>query len=100
MQFEKEEVYILERYWKLYPELSKQPREELGLIALSVVDGISELYETLNDDYKKLVEMRYWSPESCYEFVEIADELYVSRIKAIRMRDYLIAKTAKAVHFI
>lgn len=67
----------------------------------AIVDGIANLYAQLDDDQKKIVDMRYWDKESnCYEWEDIADELFMSRNKVLRKRNLLLDKTAEVTGFV
>ena len=60
-----------------------------------IVNAIEQIYETIDDDMRTIVNMRYWDKEGVYEWEDIADKLYISRSKVLRKRNLLIDKTAE-----
>jgi len=66
----------------------------------NIIETIESTYKELDEDQKKIVSMRYWDEDGCYEWQEIADELYISRNKALNKRNNLIDKTAKKLGWI
>ena len=61
----------------------------------NVVETLETLYTQLDDIQKKIVELRYWDKDGCYEWEDIAAELNISRNKALNKRNALIDKTAE-----
>ena len=57
-----------------------------------IADAIEEVYNALPDDYKKLVQLRYWSNRDL-TWDGVALKLNVSRRQAIRWRDDIIQAT-------
>lgn len=66
----------------------------------NIVETIEKLYPQLDDIQKKIVELRYWDKEGCWEWEDIAAELYISRNKALNKRNALIDKTAERLGWI
>lgn len=62
-----------------------------------VINAIESTYKTIDDEMKTMVKMRYWFDKIQPEWEEIADVLYMSRNKVLRMRNYLIDETAKKI---
>lgn len=62
-----------------------------------IVDGIDRLYETLDDDEKIIVDMRYRIQRGHNEWEDIAYELGYSRRKVLKIRDGIIDRTANEV---
>ena len=62
-----------------------------------IVDGIDRLYETLDDDEKIIVDMRYRTKRGHNEWEDIAYELGYSRRKVLKIRDGIIDRTANEV---
>ena len=62
-----------------------------------IVDGIDRLYETLDDDEKIIVDMRYRTKRGHNEWEDIAHELGYSRRKVLKIRDGIIDRTANEV---
>ena len=99
-KFEKYEIDILGSYWERLKEFEKVPQSEQSAHMKKIVEGLNELYPTLDDDLKKIVQMRYWDKEECYEWEDIADEIGYSRTRTLRKRNVLLNKTADAIGFI
>jgi len=66
----------------------------------NIVETIEKLYPQLDDIQKKIVELRYWDKEGCWEWEDIAAELNISRNKALNKRNALIDKTAEKLGWI
>lgn len=62
-----------------------------------LIKTIEHIYETSDDDQKKIIAMRYWDKESCYEWQDIADHLYMSVSRVLRKRNAIIDRAAKAL---
>lgn len=65
-----------------------------------IVQTIDSMYEELDDDLKTIVNMRYWYSKIQSEWEEIADELYMSRNKVLRLRNFLIDETARRLGWV
>lgn len=61
---------------------------------------ITKLYDQLDKEQQKIVQMRYWDKDGCYEWEEIAEELFMSRSKVLRKRNAIIDKTAELLGWI
>lgn len=67
----------------------------------TVIDVVDNLYRNADDDIKTIVNMRYWDNErNCYEWEEIADKLFISRSKVLRMRNNLLDDTAEMIGWV
>ena len=66
----------------------------------NIVTTIEQQYKELDDDYKTIVDMRYWDKEGCYEWRHIADKLYMSPWQVLRKRNVLIDETAKRLGWV
>ena len=66
----------------------------------NIVETIEKLYLELDDDQKKIVQMRYWDKKECYEWQHVADELYMSVQRVLRKRNNLIDETAKRLGWV
>lgn len=65
-----------------------------------VIETIENIYSTLTEDEKVIIDMRYKQTFSCYEWEDIAEELGFSRRKVLRMRDNIIDRTALAINWV
>ena len=66
----------------------------------NIVETIEKLYPQLDDIQQKVVQMRYWDKDGCWEWEDIAAELNISRNKALNKRNALIDKTAERLGWI
>ena len=66
----------------------------------NIVETLETLYTQLDDIQKRIVELRYWDKEGCWEWEDIAEELNISRNKALNKRNALIDKTAEKLGWI
>lgn len=57
-----------------------------------ITNAIEQVYESLPDNYKKLVQLRYWNNKDLVWDV-IAEKLHVSKRQAFRWRDEIIHST-------
>ncbi|WP_336635375.1 hypothetical protein [Lysinibacillus fusiformis] len=105
---QKGEIELLEGFlskyedWKKYVEsatgeekLTPQYRHRLN-----IVEGVDTFYPTLNDDMRKIIEMRYWYKEYKSDWAEIADELYMKVSRVRRLRDVIIRKFAETIGWV
>ena len=60
-----------------------------------VINAIDHTYNTLDDDLKTIVNMRYWDKDDVHEWEDIAEVLFMSRNKVLRKRNLLVDKTAE-----
>lgn len=56
----------------------------------SIAHAIERVYNAVNDDYKKLIRLKYWTKPQTRTWDGIAIELCVSRRQAFRWRDEVI----------
>lgn len=67
----------------------------------TIINVVEQLYYDADDDIKTIVDMRYWDTErNCYEWEEIADKLFISRSKVLRMRNNLLDDTADMIGWV
>lgn len=67
----------------------------------AVIDVVDNLYKNADDDIKTIIDMRYWDNErNCYEWEDIADKLFISRSKVLRMRNNLLDDTAEMIGWV
>jgi RinA family phage transcriptional activator len=62
-----------------------------------VHDAVQRVYNALEDDYQKLVRLRYWNKNNRLTWDGIALELNVSKRHAMRWRDEIIHATAEVL---
>ncbi|MGM8215163.1 transcriptional regulator [Bacillaceae bacterium W0354] len=62
-----------------------------------VTEAIEEVYNALPDDYKKLVQLRYWSKSRQLTWDGIALELNISRRQALYWRKEIIQATSEVL---
>lgn len=60
-----------------------------------IVHTIESMYETLDDDLKTIVDMKYRSKGEEYEWSHVADVRFMSVQRILRKRNHLIDETAK-----
>lgn len=66
-----------------------------------IIQTVEVIYNEIDDDTRKIVDMRYWDNQNeCYEWEDIADKLFVSRSKVLRKRNHLIDETAKRIGWV
>ena len=65
-----------------------------------IVEVITSMYTELETDLKTIVDMRYWDRDGVYEWEDIADKLYISRNKVLRLRNLLVDKTAERLGWV
>lgn len=98
--YEKHEIVILESYWERLDEFQKVPASERTEYMNIIIEGLTELYPTLDDDLQAIIQMKYFNKEECMEWEELADELGYSRSKTLRKRVVALNKTAEAIGFV
>jgi len=59
-----------------------------------VVDAIETVYSLLPVEKKRLIEMRYWSPNQRHTWDGIAMTLHISKMTALRWRDEIVEAIA------
>lgn len=116
-KLEKYDIQKLESYWSnkklLYKELKFREDELITLGTTpsqsknilmndrkyqhikTVIETIEDIYSTLDDDTKQIVDMRYKQDHNTWE--DIAEELFMKKTKALRIRDKLLTKTAQLI---
>ncbi|SEQ23121.1 phage transcriptional activator, RinA family [Virgibacillus subterraneus] len=62
-----------------------------------VAEAVEQVYNALPDDYKKLVQLRYWSKSKDLTWDSLALELNVSRRQAIYWRKEIIQATVEVL---
>lgn len=62
-----------------------------------VTDAIKQVYESLPENYKKLVRLKYWNKNNTLTWEGIAAELCVSEKQARRWRDKIIYSTMEVL---
>jgi RinA family phage transcriptional activator len=62
-----------------------------------IAKSIEDVYNALPNEYKKLVQLRYWRKGTKLTWDQIADELHVSKRQAIRWRDDIIQATIEVL---
>lgn len=105
------DLQMMEQYWTNHEENKKQlhflqsqpiakkkPLKEQHL--KDITEAIDAIYQNLDDDYKTIVQMRYWDSGEGSEWLEIADELFMSRSKVLRKRDFLMKQTAERIGWV
>ena len=65
-----------------------------------IINAIDHTYNTLDDDLKTIVNMRYWDKDDVHEWDDIAEVLTISRNKVLRKRNLLVDKTAERLGWI
>lgn len=65
-----------------------------------IVTSVEGIYTQLDNDQKKIVQMRYWDKSDCFEWQEIADELFLSVSKTLRKRNTIIDETARRIGYV
>ncbi|MFJ8065826.1 hypothetical protein ACIQYS_14445 [Psychrobacillus sp. NPDC096426] len=103
----KYDIAILENYWTRFDEFKNKlekivPNENPVYFSNleSIVIGLSKVYEVVDEELKQIIEMRYWNKSDALEWIEIADELFISRSKVIRKRNLLLKKTIDAIGYV
>jgi RinA family phage transcriptional activator len=66
----------------------------------NIILTIEGLYPTLTEDQQTIVKMRYWDKDGCYEWGHIADALFMSVQRVLRMRNNIIDETARRIGWI
>ncbi|WP_446662969.1 transcriptional regulator [Geobacillus sp. CCR] len=60
-----------------------------------VTGAIKTVYESLPEEKKKLVRLKYWTRPQKYTWDGIAEQLHVSRITCLRWRDEIVYAIAE-----
>jgi RinA family phage transcriptional activator len=69
-----------------------------------IVQAVEEVYNSLPDEYRRLIQLRYWTSrqyrwEQKMTWEKIANELHVGRTTAFRMREEIIEAIAKRLEW-
>lgn len=109
------DIQMLEKFWinhevnmkhlqflQQKPSLQVSENDKSRLRNLKIViQGVHKIYQELDPDLKAIVDMRYWKNEgNRYEWMEISDELFMSRSKILRKRNLLLKKTAELIGWV
>ncbi|GAB6891112.1 transcriptional regulator [Geobacillus stearothermophilus] len=60
-----------------------------------VTGAIKTVYESLSEEKKQLVKLKYWTRPQRYTWDGIAEQLHVSRITCLRWRDEIVYAIAE-----
>ena len=105
---QKAEIGVLEKFiteyevYKKYIENATEQAKQTPRYRhrYNIVEGVDAFYPTLNDDLKKIIEMRYWYKAYESDWAEIADELYMKVSRVRRLRDVIIRKFAETIGWV
>lgn len=113
MRLEKYEIEVIENYWIDIEEIKKRVKHREYEVLQSgenpaenafierhttIINGIEQLYSELDEDLKTIVDMRYWNPSGISEdWLNIADRLFISRNKVLKLHRCLINRTAERI---
>ncbi|GEM_PF-7106025 len=116
MRLEKYEIEVIENYWIDIEEIKKRVKQREYEVLQSgknpaenafierhttIINGIEQLYNELDEDLKTIVDMRYWNPSGISEdWLIIADRLYMSKSQVLKKRKWLIEKTAERIYWV
>ncbi|MFC9540816.1 YozE family protein [Lysinibacillus sp. NPDC056959] len=116
VRLEKYEIEVIENYWIDIEEIKKRVKHREYEVLQSgenpaenafierhttIINGIEQLYNELDEDLKTIVDMRYWNPSGEIEdWLIIADRLYMSRNQVLKKRKWLIEKTAERIYWV
>ncbi|USK58150.1 transcriptional regulator [Peribacillus asahii] len=62
-----------------------------------IAEAIEKVYNIVNDDYKKLIRLKYWTRPQTKTWEGIAAELHISRRQVLRWRDQIIQAVAEVL---
>ncbi|MEY8732097.1 transcriptional regulator [Peribacillus frigoritolerans] len=62
-----------------------------------IANAIEKVYTGLPEDYRKLIELKFWSKPQIYTMDGVAGKLHVSKRQAMRWRDEIIQITAEVL---
>lgn len=103
------DIQKLESYWICYQdykkELSKASKDEMKSVYYknlqTLVKAIEQLYEMFDEELRTIINMRYWDKSTaCHEWINVADELYMSVQRVLRKRNYIINCLANRIGYI
>lgn len=98
--YEKHEIVILESYWERLNNFKEVAASERTQYMNIIIEGLTELHNTLDTDLKTIIQMRYFDKEECNEWEDVADHLGYSRSKTLKKRILLLNKTVEAIGFV
>jgi len=109
-KLEKYDIQKLESYWSNQKELLKELKfreDELGTTKdndwkyqnlFRLIQTIQDIYTSLDDDVRHIVDMRYNERYNTWE--DIAEQLFMSKTKVLRIRNKLLDLTAEKIGWI
>jgi len=62
-----------------------------------IAEAIEKVYNVVNDDYKKLIRLKYWTKAQTKTWKGIAAELHISRRQAFNWRDQIVQAVAEVL---
>ncbi|HWL26772.1 MAG TPA: transcriptional regulator [Ureibacillus sp.] len=86
--------------------LPSSPTEQIGVRLAThkklnnleeIAEAIEKVYNIVNDDYKKLIRLKYWTRPQTKTWEGIAAELHISRRQVLRWRDQIIQAVAEVL---
>ena len=63
-----------------------------------IIKSVEDIYSSLDDETKRIVDMRYNSKYNTWE--DIAEELYMSKAKVLRIRNKILDLTAEFIGWV
>ncbi|EZP77606.1 phage transcriptional regulator, RinA family protein [Parageobacillus genomosp. 1] len=86
--------------------LPSSPTERIGTILLThkklqqletIANAIQLVFDRVPDEYKRLIQLKYWTKPQRYTWDGIADQLHISKRQAMRWRDEIIYAIAEVL---
>jgi RinA family phage transcriptional activator len=86
--------------------LPSRPTERIGTILLThkklqqletVTNAIQLVYDRVSDEYKRLIQLKYWTKPQRYTWDGIAEKLHISKRQAMRWRDEIVYTIAEVL---
>jgi RinA family phage transcriptional activator len=86
--------------------LPSSPTERIGTALLThrrlqqlenIANAIRLAYERVPDEYKRLIQLKYWTKPQRYTWDGIADKLHISKRQAMRWRDEIVYAIAEVL---
>ncbi|MFJ8247105.1 transcriptional regulator [Peribacillus asahii] len=86
--------------------LLSSPTEQIGVRLAThkklnnleeIAEAIEKVYNVVNDDYKKLIRLKYWTKPQTKTWEGIAAELHISRRQAFNWRDQIVQAVAEVL---
>lgn len=105
---QKVDTEVLESFWMQFQEFkdyvdNATPEQQATMYykhRKNIVDGITKVYSTLDNDLRTIVDMRYWYKNFQSDWAEIADELFMKVGRAKRKRDCLMKMFSDAIGWV